>query len=457
MEVMAASTPPPAESAEGAGGATRESKAPLGAASTTPPSSSCGTSPPGSGSKTHHLLKHQLPEGDVSHHFGTSDLKAITKIVNRMGQRELQAKFREVFETPTFSNNNNWLRRKLMEAAGIQSPRVQQKAKKGPRRSGGSPKKKLTSAKKALFRAEVGAGPAPGEATPAASRISKRESKPQAGAAEPSANVNSERRRSARQRAKAIDVHLVWAKLQEHGWWPAQVVDSSTVYTMEQPSIPGDYVLVQFIEDGSHAWALQSEALDMLDNWKYLANSNSSPAFQAAVRVAHQMLCAQNSQQQLQQQQSYQQSHQPQPHQPPTQNVQQYQLAMSPPATRHFGEVHEVDSSMMSLDSIRYGGHPSAPYPYAARNCSPSDFSHESTDDVLAPNHLNHFCESLLIPGVGQGHCSCSPFLLPCISVFVMACLERAQERNRLANGMRSDFASSVLCGTLSQSGVVIC
>lgn len=47
---------------------------------------------PNSLSKTHHLLKHQLPEGDVSHHFGTSDLKCIVKIINKMGQRELQVR-----------------------------------------------------------------------------------------------------------------------------------------------------------------------------------------------------------------------------------------------------------------------------------------------------------------------------------------------------------------------------
>eukprot|EP00191_Tetraselmis_sp_GSL018_P007885 CAMPEP_0177599944 /NCGR_PEP_ID=MMETSP0419_2-20121207/13310_1 /TAXON_ID=582737 /ORGANISM="Tetraselmis sp., Strain GSL018" /LENGTH=284 /DNA_ID=CAMNT_0019092805 /DNA_START=527 /DNA_END=1381 /DNA_ORIENTATION=+ len=46
-----------------------------------------------------------------------------------MGQRELQAKFQDVFQTPTYSNNNNWLRRKLMEAVGLQAPRIQKKSK----------------------------------------------------------------------------------------------------------------------------------------------------------------------------------------------------------------------------------------------------------------------------------------------------------------------------------------
>ena len=50
------------------------------------------TSPrPPTSPKTHHLLKHQLPEKDVSQHFGTSDQKAIGKIITKMGQRELQA------------------------------------------------------------------------------------------------------------------------------------------------------------------------------------------------------------------------------------------------------------------------------------------------------------------------------------------------------------------------------
>lgn len=31
----------------------------------------------------------------------------------------VQAKFKVVYGTPTFSNNNNWLRRKLLEGAGL--------------------------------------------------------------------------------------------------------------------------------------------------------------------------------------------------------------------------------------------------------------------------------------------------------------------------------------------------
>jgi hypothetical protein len=49
---------------------------------------------PTSSKTQHHLLKHQLPEKDVSQHFGTSDRKIIGKMISKMGQRELQASFR---------------------------------------------------------------------------------------------------------------------------------------------------------------------------------------------------------------------------------------------------------------------------------------------------------------------------------------------------------------------------
>ncbi len=42
---------------------------------------------------------------------------AAARVVNRAGQRELQRFFKEVYTTPTFSNNNGWLRRKLYDGA----------------------------------------------------------------------------------------------------------------------------------------------------------------------------------------------------------------------------------------------------------------------------------------------------------------------------------------------------
>lgn len=90
-----------------------------------------------------HLLRHELPNVDLEEAFGTTDGREIAKDIARWGQKELQArrlallphrsgrawqfnfaqltivcmqaKFKVVYGTPTFSNNNNWLRRKLLE------------------------------------------------------------------------------------------------------------------------------------------------------------------------------------------------------------------------------------------------------------------------------------------------------------------------------------------------------
>ncbi|KAL4421999.1 hypothetical protein ABPG77_005429 [Micractinium sp. CCAP 211/92] len=69
----------------------------------------------------HHLLRHVLsPEqcSDALHHFGTADSKAAARMVNRMSQRELRDMFAKVYNVHTNSNNNTWLRRKLLEAVG---------------------------------------------------------------------------------------------------------------------------------------------------------------------------------------------------------------------------------------------------------------------------------------------------------------------------------------------------
>eukprot|EP00887_Chlorella_sp_A99_P003337 scaffold26.g3337.t1 len=71
----------------------------------------------------HHLLRHCLPsesrgEGALWHFGGVSVAEA-AKAIKKMSQRELQAKFRLVYNSVTHSNNNNWLRRKLFEAIGM--------------------------------------------------------------------------------------------------------------------------------------------------------------------------------------------------------------------------------------------------------------------------------------------------------------------------------------------------
>lgn len=73
--------------------------------------------------RQHHLLRHSLPEeqrgAGVLAHFGTDTISDAARIIKKMSQRDLQAKFRAVYGARTFSNNNNWLRRKLFEAIGL--------------------------------------------------------------------------------------------------------------------------------------------------------------------------------------------------------------------------------------------------------------------------------------------------------------------------------------------------
>jgi hypothetical protein len=70
---------------------------------------------------TNHLLKHYLSEGQRTtalEHFGAVDIKEAAKLISKMGQREMQQKFKLVYGTTTHSNNNDWLRKKLYEAIG---------------------------------------------------------------------------------------------------------------------------------------------------------------------------------------------------------------------------------------------------------------------------------------------------------------------------------------------------
>ena len=97
--------------------------------------------------RTHHLLKHCLSNGQRTEalaHFGTDDIKEAAKEISKMGQRDLQSKFRLVYGTATHSNNNDWLRRKLYEAIGAAPIKAATKAK--PRKAASKPRKTLCAA-----------------------------------------------------------------------------------------------------------------------------------------------------------------------------------------------------------------------------------------------------------------------------------------------------------------------
>ncbi|KAL4445414.1 hypothetical protein ABPG77_011239 [Micractinium sp. CCAP 211/92] len=127
--------------------------------------------------RTHHLLKHCLSQsqrGSALQHFNTTDAREAAKEIARMGQRELQAKFKEVYGSATKSNNNSWLRRKLYEAVGVAplKANTKGKARKGAasahRKAGGSHSSKSRSPKapapapKAKRAAELPASPVQG-------------------------------------------------------------------------------------------------------------------------------------------------------------------------------------------------------------------------------------------------------------------------------------------------------
>ncbi|PSC67176.1 hep_Hag family [Micractinium conductrix] len=93
------------------------------AASASQPAACSGPAPAHTAAEggQHHLLRHVLsPEqcSDALHHFNTNDSKAAARQVNRMSQRELRDMFAKVYNVHTNSNNNTWLRRKLLEAVG---------------------------------------------------------------------------------------------------------------------------------------------------------------------------------------------------------------------------------------------------------------------------------------------------------------------------------------------------
>eukprot|EP00873_Tetraselmis_striata_P024370 jgi/Tetstr1/444634/TSEL_032482.t1 len=305
----------------------------------------------GLSSKTHHLLKHQLPSGDMTHHFGSSDPKVIFKFITKMGQRELQAKFRDVFQTPTFSNNNNWLRRKLMEAAGLQAPKLQGKAKTGGSKRGGARKPKGAPKKNAT--------------APGPRRVSIKAGKRAAAPAE-AMEVDSpdKKRRSARRLAKIQEGELVWAKLKSQGYWPGQVANPANAFILEAPPSP-DHLLVRFFDD-SHSWVSPCEVLDLIQNWDRLSTSKSTPAFLQAVARAQQLL-------QLRQKGSWSEM-------PGFGGTPAGDTKMGPPPAHphtHFYSDSDGCTSTHHSPLI----HPSYP-----------------VNDLLTPNQLSHHCESQLVP-----------------------------------------------------------
>ena len=97
---------------------------------------------PNDPNRTHHLLKHCLSDGqrgEALAHFGSDDVKEAAKEISKMGQRDLQSKFRLVYGTATHSNNNDWLRRKLYEAIGAAPIKAATKAK--PRKAASKARK----------------------------------------------------------------------------------------------------------------------------------------------------------------------------------------------------------------------------------------------------------------------------------------------------------------------------
>ncbi|KAL4515641.1 hypothetical protein Ndes2437B_g07068 [Nannochloris sp. 'desiccata'] len=71
-------------------------------------------------SRRHHLLRHTLPFEAVGanavHHFGVTNVPDALRAVQKMSQRDLQQAFERVYNVKSSSNNNNWLRKKLVEA-----------------------------------------------------------------------------------------------------------------------------------------------------------------------------------------------------------------------------------------------------------------------------------------------------------------------------------------------------
>ncbi|KAL4424259.1 hypothetical protein ABPG75_001560 [Micractinium tetrahymenae] len=72
------------------------------------------------GERRHHLLKHELPDEargmNALRFFGVDNVRQAVRRINKMAQRELQEMFQRVYGVRSSSNNNLWLRKKLIEA-----------------------------------------------------------------------------------------------------------------------------------------------------------------------------------------------------------------------------------------------------------------------------------------------------------------------------------------------------
>jgi hypothetical protein len=129
--------------------------------------------------RSHHLLKHCLSNGQRNEallHFSTDDVKEAAKEISKMGQRDLQAKFRLVYGTATHSNNNDWLRRKLYEAIGAAPIKATTKTK--PRKATTSSKpKKMAAPADASYHTSSAAPPSSESGDMMGERRSKRSTK----------------------------------------------------------------------------------------------------------------------------------------------------------------------------------------------------------------------------------------------------------------------------------------
>ena len=71
--------------------------------------------------RPHHLLKHRIEDGEtgeklLKHFPGAATVDQALARVCAMSQRDLQDSFSKVYKIRSHSNNNNWLRKKIMEA-----------------------------------------------------------------------------------------------------------------------------------------------------------------------------------------------------------------------------------------------------------------------------------------------------------------------------------------------------
>lgn len=69
--------------------------------------------------RKHHLLRHTLALEDMGENsvarMGASSVLDAARMIQTMSQRELQHSFEQIYKVRSSSNNNNWLRRKLLE------------------------------------------------------------------------------------------------------------------------------------------------------------------------------------------------------------------------------------------------------------------------------------------------------------------------------------------------------